>query len=156
MRTVIQRVDHASVTVNGEVVGEIERGLCLLVGITHQDSDDDLKYVVEKILNMRIFPDAAGKSGFDLSVQNINGALLVISQFTLYASTRKGRRPGFTAAARPELAKSIFDRLVDAFRISGLQVETGIFGARMTVNIKNAGPATIVLDSAERTTASNH
>ena len=156
MRTVIQRVDHASVTVNGEVVGEIERGLCLLVGITHEDSDDDLKYIVEKILNMRIFPDAAGKSGFDLSVQNINGALLVISQFTLYASTRKGRRPGFTAAAHPDLAKSIFDRLVEAFRMSGLRVETGICGASMTVNIKNSGPATIVLDSAERTTASNH
>lgn len=157
MRVVIQRVNRASVTVTGDrnVAGEIGRGLCLLIGITHEDSDDDLKYIVEKTLNMRIFPPDSwepGDSGFDQSVQDIGGGLLLVSQFTLYASTRKGRRPGFTDAARPEMAESMFDQVVDAFRFSGLRVETGVFGASMNVEIENAGPVTIVLDSAERNT----
>ena len=152
MRAVIQRVNQASVTVDNQVTGSIERGLCLLIGITHEDSDDDLKYIVEKTLNMRIFPGEDGDSGFDQSVQDVSGGLLLISQFTLYASTRKGRRPGFTDAARPEIAEPMFERVVDAFRLSGLRVETGVFGASMTVEITNAGPFTITLDSAERNT----
>ena len=155
MRAVIQRVNRASVTVDGSVIGEIGLGLCLLIGITHEDSDDDLKYIVEKTLNMRIFPPEAsgpGESGFDRSVQDISGGLLLISQFTLYASTRKGRRPGFTDAARPEQAGPMFDKVVDAFRFSGLHVQTGEFGAFMEVEIENAGPVTISLDSADRNT----
>jgi D-aminoacyl-tRNA deacylase len=151
MRAVIQRVNQASVTVDGQITGSIERGLCLLIGITHDDTDEDLQYIVDKTLNMRIFPDEAGDSGFDESVKDIAGGLLLISQFTLYASTRKGRRPGFTDAARPEQAKPMFDELIDSFRLkSGLQVETGVFGASMTVDIENAGPVTIMLDSADR------
>lgn len=156
MRAVIQRVNRSSVSVDGNVIGEIGRGLCLLIGITHNDSDDDLKYIVEKTLNMRIFPPEApepGDSGFDRSVQDIGGGILLVSQFTLYASTRKGRRPGFTDAARPEMAGPMFDRVVVAFRSSGLQVETGVFGALMNVQIENAGPVTIVLDSADRNTS---
>ena len=155
MRAVIQRVNRASVSVDGNVIGEIGPGLCLLIGITHEDSDNDLKYIVEKTLNMRIFPPEAsepGDSGFDRSVQDIGGGLLLVSQFTLYASTRKGRRPGFTDAARPEMAGPMFDRVVEAFRSSGLKVETGVFGALMNVEIENAGPVTIVLDSADRNT----
>ena len=156
MRAVIQRVNRSSVSVDGNVIGEIGPGLCLLIGITHEDSDDDLKYIVEKTLNMRIFPPESpepGDSGFDRSVQDIGGGLLLVSQFTLYASTRKGRRPGFTDAARPEMAGPMFDRVVEAFRSSGLQVETGVFGALMNVQIENAGPVTIVLDSADRNTS---
>ncbi|MCZ6539893.1 MAG: D-aminoacyl-tRNA deacylase [Chloroflexi bacterium] len=155
MRAVIQRVNRASVAVDGRVIGEIGRGLCLLIGITHEDSDADLKYIVEKTLNMRIFPPEAaqsGDSGFDQSVLDIGGGLLLVSQFTLYASTRKGRRPGFTDAARPEMAGPMFDRVVVAFGASGLQVETGEFGAFMDVEIENAGPVTITLDSADRNT----
>ena len=155
MRIVIQRVNRSSVSVDGNVTGEIGPGLCLLIGITHDDSDDDLKYIVEKTLNMRIFPPESpepGDSGFDRSVRETGGGILLISQFTLYASTRKGRRPGFTDAARPEVAGPMFDRVVEAFRTSGLQVETGEFGAMMNVEIENAGPVTIVLDSADRNT----
>ncbi len=150
MRAVIQRVNRASVTVDDEVTGSIDRGLCLLIGITHEDTEDDLKYIVDKTLNMRIFPDPNGDSGFDESVQDIGGGLLLISQFTLYATTRKGRRPGFTEAARPEIAQPMFDQLIDAFRFSGLRVQTGVFGAMMNVEIENAGPVTIMLDSADR------
>jgi D-tyrosyl-tRNA(Tyr) deacylase len=150
MRAVIQRVNRASVTVENEITGSIDRGLCLLIGITHEDTADDLKYIVDKTLNMRIFPDPTGDSGFDESVQDIGGGLLLISQFTLYAATRKGRRPGFTAAARPEMAGPMFEQLVDAFRFSGLRVQTGVFGAMMNVEIENAGPVTIILDSADR------
>ena len=153
MRAVIQRVNRASVAVDGRVIGEIGRGLCLLIGITHEDSDADLKYIVEKTLNMRIFPPddpQPSDSGFDRSVQDVGGGLLLVSQFTLYASTRKGRRPGFTDAARPEMAEPMFDRVVAAFGASGLQTETGEFGAFMNVEIENAGPVTITLDSADR------
>lgn len=153
MRAVIQRVNRASVSVSGEITGSIDRGLCLLVGITHDDTADDLNYIVDKTLNMRIFPEESGDSGFDQSVIDIEGGLLLVSQFTLYASTRKGRRPGFTDAARPEQAEPMFNELVDAFRLnSGLRVQTGVFGASMNVEIENAGPVTIILDSEERNT----
>lgn len=153
MRAVIQRVNRASVTVSGEITGSIGRGLCLLIGIAHDDTPEDLKYIVDKTINMRIFPEESGDSGFDQSVTDINGGLLLVSQFTLYASTRKGRRPGFTDAARPEQAEPMFNELVDSFKMNGgLQVETGVFGASMNVEIENAGPVTIILDSADRNT----
>tara|TARA_Y100001934_G_scaffold243222_1_gene299634 strand:- start:4534 stop:5007 length:474 start_codon:yes stop_codon:yes gene_type:complete len=151
MRAIIQRVNRASVIVDDEVVGNISRGLCLLIGITHEDTMDDMNYIVDKTLNMRIFPGESGSSGFDQSVREISGELLLVSQFTLYASTRKGRRPGFTDAAHPEQAGPLFNNLVDAFRQnSGLNVATGIFGASMKVEIENAGPVTIILDSKDR------
>lgn len=152
MRTVIQRVNSASVSVNGSIVGSIGRGLCLLVGITHDDTSEDLKYIVDKTTNMRIFPAEDGDSGFDQSLLDIGGELLLISQFTLYASTRKGRRPGFTDAAQPEQAEPMFDEVVTSFKKHGLKVETGVFGASMNVLIENAGPVTITLDSADRLT----
>ena len=155
MRAVIQRVNRSSVSVDGNVTGEIGPGLCLLIGITHDDSDDDLKYIVEKTLNMRIFPPESpepGDSGFDRSVRETGGGILLISQFTLYASTRKGRRPGFTDAARPEVAGPMFDRVVEAFRDRGVRAETGVFGAYMQVELVNDGPVTIMLDSQERNT----
>ena len=150
MRSVIQRVDQASVSVDGTTVGHIDQGLCLFIGITHGDTEEDIKYVVDKTLNMRVFPEKSGMSGFDQSVQEVNGGLLLISQFTLYASTRKGRRPSFIDAAHKDLAQSIFDKTVQAFHLSGLQIQTGIFGASMNVKIDNAGPFTILLDSQDR------
>ena len=153
MRAVIQRVNRASVSVSGEITGSIERGLCLLIGITHDDTEEDLQYIVDKTLNMRIFPEESGDSGFDQSVKDVEGGLLLVSQFSLYASTRKGRRPGFIDAARPEQAEPMFEQIVDSFKLhSGLRVETGVFGASMKVEIENAGPVTIVLDSEERNT----
>ena len=150
MRAVIQRVSRASVTVDGRVTGKIGIGLALLVGITQSDTDDDIDYLVEKSVNMRIFPAEDGSSGFDRSVIEVGGGVLLISQFTLYASTRKGRRPGFTDAAPPEISQPMFERVVAAFRDRGVQTETGVFGAVMTVELENAGPATFILDTAER------
>ena len=150
MKAVIQRVNRASVLVEERVVGNIDAGLVLLVGITHEDTDEDIAYLVEKTINLRIFPAADGDSGFDRSVIDVNGSLLLVSQFTLYASTRKGRRPGFTDAAPPELSQPMFDRVVTAFRATGVPVETGVFGAMMTVSLENAGPATFILETADR------
>ena len=153
MRAVIQRVNRASVSVSDQITGSIERGLCLLIGISHDDTQDDLKYIVKKTLTMRIFSEETGISGFDQSVQDIGGGILLVSQFTLYASTRKGRRPGFTNAARPAQAEPMFNDLVESFKMnSGLRVETGVFGASMKVEIENAGPVTIILDSEDRNT----
>ena len=153
MRAVIQRVNRASVSVSDQITGSIERGLCLLIGISRDDTQDDLKYIVKKTLTMRIFSEETGNSGFDQSVQDIGGGILLVSQFTLYASTRKGRRPGFTNAARPAQAEPMFNDLVESFKInSGLRVETGVFGASMKVEIENAGPVTIILDSEDRNT----
>jgi D-tyrosyl-tRNA(Tyr) deacylase len=150
MKAVIQRVNSASVVVDDQVVGKIGIGLLLLVGITHEDTHEDIAYLVEKTVNLRIFPAADGDSGFDQSVIDVNGSLLLVSQFTLYASTRKGRRPGFTDAAPPEVSQPMFDRVVSAFRATGVPVETGVFGAMMTVSLENAGPATFILDTADR------
>ncbi len=122
----------------------------LLIGITHEDTADDISYLVEKTVNMRIFPAEDGDSGFDRSVIDIGGALLLVSQFTLYASTRKGRRPGFTDAAPPEVSEPMFQQLIEAFQSTGVPVETGIFGAMMSVKLENSGPVTILLDTAER------
>lgn len=150
MKAVIQRVNNASVEVEGKVVGEIGKGLLLLIGINHDDTEDDISYLVEKVINLRIFPAETGDSGFDQSLKDVNGNLLLVSQFTLYASTRKGRRPGFTDAARPEVSEPMFNRVVDAFRETGVPVETGVFGASMNVKLENAGPATFILNTADR------
>ena len=148
MRAVIQRVSGASVTVDGEPVGAINAGLLVLLGVGRDDTPQDAEYVVDKIVSLRIFPDADGR--FDRSVLDIGGALLVVSQFTLYADTRKGRRPSFTDAAPPDIAKAQFDAAVERFRATGLTVETGRFQAMMDVALVNDGPVTITIDSADR------
>ncbi len=148
MRAVLQRVRSASVTVDGQTVGSIGRGLVVLLAIGRGDEPDDEKYVVDKTVNMRIFPDHDGH--MNRSALEVGAELLVVSQFTLYADTRKGRRPSFTAAAPPESAAARFDDAVERFRATGLRVETGRFGEMMDVALVNDGPVTIWLDSAER------
>ena len=148
MRAVLQRVRSASVTVDGQTVGSIGRGLVVLLAIGRDDEPGDAIYVVEKTANMRIFPDDEGH--MDRSALDVGAELLVVSQFTLYADTRKGRRPSFTAAAPPESAAARFDDAVARFRATGLRVETGRFGEMMDVALVNEGPVTIWVDSAER------
>ena len=146
MRAVIQRVNLASVTVDGEVVGRIGRGLLVLLGIGRMDEQNDATLLAEKITNMRIFPDDEGR--FNRSVLDISGEVLVVSQFTLYADTRRGRRPSFRDAAAPEIAAPLVQTFVEALRKRSLAVASGVFGAHMSVDLQNDGPVTIVLDSA--------
>jgi D-tyrosyl-tRNA(Tyr) deacylase len=148
LKALIQRVTGASVTVEGKVVGEIDTGLVVLIGVAAGDEEKDADYLVEKIVNMRIFTDADGK--FNLSVSDVGGGLLVISQFTLLADTRKGRRPSFTLAAPPEKAESLYIYIIRSLGFSGLKVQTGIFGAHMMVKILNEGPVTIMIDSKDK------
>ena len=147
MRALVQRVTRASVAVE-EVVGRIEKGLVVFVGVGQDDEDEDARYVVEKVVNLRIFDDEDGR--FDVSALDAAAQLLVVSQFTLYADVRKGRRPSFTDAAPPEKAQALFDRTVGLFRETGLRVETGRFQQRMVVDIQNDGPVTLMVDSADR------
>ncbi len=147
MRAVIQRVSQASVTVDGSVVGAIGHGLLILLGVNQTDTLDDVELLAEKIVHLRIFGDHEGK--FNLSLLDVGGAALVVSQFTLYADTRKGRRPSFTAAARPEIAEPLVDAFAAALRARAIPVATGVFGAMMQVALINDGPVTIVIDSAE-------
>jgi D-aminoacyl-tRNA deacylase len=146
MRAVIQRVSEASVTVDGEIVGRIGCGLLVLLGVGEGDGPDETTLLAEKIAGMRIFPDDEGR--FNRSALDIGGAVLVVSQFTLYADTRRGRRPSFGAAASPETAAPLVELFVAAVRRHGLPVATGSFGAAMQVALVNDGPVTIVLDSA--------
>lgn len=141
---------NAAVRVDSQAVGEIGPGLAILVGVTHDDTDEDISYLVDKTLNLRIFPAENDQSGFDRSALEIGAEILLVSQFTLYASTRKGRRPGFTDAAPGPVSEPVFNGLVDAFRLSGLKVQTGVFGAKMLVALENDGPATFVLDTINR------
>lgn len=145
MRAVVQRVSRAKVTVEGEVTGEIGRGILLLLGVAARDTEDDAHYLVEKTLNLRIFEDADGK--MNLSLLDINGDLLVVSQFTLYGDTRRGRRPSFIDAAPPERANRLYEHFVDESRKQLKKVETGRFQAMMDVELVNDGPVTILLDS---------
>ncbi|QSF43998.1 D-aminoacyl-tRNA deacylase [Paenibacillus tianjinensis] len=145
MRVVVQRCKEAKVTVGGAITGEIEEGLMLLVGVTHGDTEKDAKYLADKIAGLRIFEDDAGKMNF--SVTDTGGAILSVSQFTLYGDCRKGRRPNFMAAAAPAEAERLYDYLNQELRAGGLQVETGVFGAMMDVSFTNWGPVTLILDS---------
>lgn len=145
MRAVVQRVTSATVTVEGRVVGAIEQGLLVYVGITHGDGVDDTAYVAQKIANLRIFADAEGR--FNHSVRDVGGAVLLVSQFTLYGDTRRGRRPSFDKAAPPELAKSVYEGLAEAVGELGVPVRTGQFQAHMTVSSDNDGPVTVLIDS---------
>jgi len=145
MRVVVQRSKEASVTVGGEIVGQIEHGLVLLVGVTHTDTEKDVEFVAEKVANLRIFEDAEEK--MNLSVLDTGGQVLSISQFTLYGDCRKGRRPNFMAAARPEQAEPLYDLFNAKLREKGLHVETGRFGAMMDVRLLNHGPVTLIVES---------
>jgi len=146
MRVVLQRVSRASVTIDGQVAGAIARGFCLLVGFTHGDTAAQVDWMAEKVVGLRLFPDGEGK--MNLGLAETGGALLVISQFTLYADAAKGRRPSFIDAARPEVAIPLYQRFVDQLRQRSLEVATGEFGAEMQVEIHNDGPVTLILDRA--------
>ena len=148
MKVLVQRVIRACVTVDGEVAGRIGPGLVGLVGVAQGDTEEDIRHLVEKVVNLRIFPDAAGK--FNRSVADAGGGLLLVSQFTLISDTRKGRRPSFIEAAPPGEAEALFNRFVELARSTGLPVETGRFQAHMLVEIHNDGPVTILLDSRAR------
>ena len=151
MRAVIQRVSGASVRVDGRTCGRIGLGLALLVGVTSGDDAADAAYLAEKTVNMRLFPDPSNLSrGFERSAIDVGAGILLVSQFTLYASTRKGRRPSFMDAAPPDVSEPVFNEVVAAFRATGLHVETGEFGASMLVDIANDGPVTIILDTSDR------
>jgi D-tyrosyl-tRNA(Tyr) deacylase len=145
MRAVLQRVSEARVRVNGEIVGEIGRGLLVLLGVGQGDGEADARFLAEKTAGLRIFEDAQGK--MNLSVEEVAGAVLVVSQFTLYGDCRQGRRPGFSAAAPPELADALYRQFVEGLRKLGLPVATGIFQAEMAVELVNDGPVTLLLDS---------
>jgi D-tyrosyl-tRNA(Tyr) deacylase len=148
MKAVIQRVTSASVSVEGEVIGSIGHGLVLLLGIAKGDSQQDLDYLVERVTNLRIFSDQAGK--MNRSLLDVQGALLVISQFTLLGSTSGGRRPGFERAAPPDEARMLYEQAVERFRVLVRQVEIGRFAAHMVVTLSNDGPVTLTLDSRDR------
>jgi D-tyrosyl-tRNA(Tyr) deacylase len=145
VRAVLQRVSEARVTVDGRTVGAIGAGLCVLLGAGADDTDGDAEWMSRKIAELRVFEDDAGK--MNRSVEDIGGAVLLVSQFTLYADTRKGRRPSFTEALAPDAAAPLVERVAAALRARGLTVATGAFGARMDVALVNRGPVTIVLDS---------
>ncbi|MCZ7572688.1 MAG: D-aminoacyl-tRNA deacylase [Ardenticatenaceae bacterium] len=148
MRAVVQRVRRGVVSVDGEVVGEIGPGLVILVGVTHADSEAEARWLAAKIANLRLFEDEEGK--FNRSILEEGGGALVVSQFTLYGDARKGRRPSFTAAARPVVAEPLYERVADLLREAGVApVATGRFGARMLVTIENDGPVTLLLDTAD-------
>jgi D-tyrosyl-tRNA(Tyr) deacylase len=149
MRALLQRVTQASVVVEGSVVGEIGPGLLILLGVAKPDTDTDAALLVDKIVNLRVFPDADGK--MNRSLRDSGGSLLVVSQFTLYGDCRKGRRPGFEAAAPAEQARALYESFVEIARRSGLRVETGVFQAHMEVALMNDGPVTLLLETNEGT-----
>jgi D-aminoacyl-tRNA deacylase len=146
MRVVIQRVTEAKVEVDGRVVGAIGPGLVVFLSVTHADTADDAQFIAEKLVNLRIFSDEAGK--MNLSVQDVGGKILMISQFTLHGDCRKGRRPGFDQAAPPEQAQTLYNHTIDLVRQQGITVETGVFAAHMHVSSLNDGPVTFMLDSS--------
>lgn len=145
MRVVIQRVSRAQVISNGILTGKIEKGLMILLGIQPEDTGEDIIWLTNKITQMRIFSDENGK--MNLSVRDIQGEILVVSQFTLYASTKKGNRPGFTKAASPSIANPLYEAFLNELRQAGFNVQSGIFGADMQVELVNDGPVTILMDS---------
>jgi D-aminoacyl-tRNA deacylase len=147
MRALLQRVSQASVTVDEQVVGKIGQGLLVLLGVGQDDSEVQVKTLADKIVHLRIFGDDEGK--MNRSLLDIGGEVLVISQFTLYANTRRGRRPSFTDAAPPALAEPLVERFKDALASFGLPVASGVFGAYMTIDLRNEGPVTVLLDSEE-------
>lgn len=152
MKALLQRVTRASVTVDNQIVGQIEQGLLVLLGVGQGDSEAQVKTLAEKIVHLRIFEDDAGK--MNRSLLDIGGAVLAVSQFTLYADTRRGRRPGFSYAAHPTIAEPLFERFKDTLSSYGVTVASGIFGASMDIDLRNQGPVTIMLDTDEWQTGS--
>lgn len=147
MRAILQRVHQASVTVDNEVVGSIDQGLLVFLGCGEGDTEEELDYIVEKSVNLRIFSDEDGR--MNLSLLDLDAEMLVVSQFTLYANTKKGRRPSFVDAMKPGPAEVLYEGFVDTVRSRGVSVETGVFGAMMDVELINDGPVTIILDTDE-------
>ena len=147
MRAVVQRVTYSNVKVDGNIVGEINRGFNVLIGISKEDTEEDMKYIKDKLINLRVFEDENNK--MNLSLSDIQGELLIISKFTLYGDVRKGRRPNFMNALGGNEAKILYDKFIESMKETGLKIETGIFGADMKVDIKNDGPVTILLDSSK-------
>ncbi len=148
MRTVLQRVKSATVHINGEVSGTISGGLVVLLGISSHDTIKDVRWMAEKVINLRIFDDQNGK--MNMSLADINGEMLIISQFTLYGDCRKGRRPGFSTAARPETAKPLYEEFIKEVKNRQVKVATGIFQAEMEISLVNQGPVTLLLDSEKK------
>lgn len=148
MKAIIQRVRHAEVVVDNEIVGKISTGFLVLLGVGKADTEEDARYIAGKIAGMRIFSDTEGK--FNLALDDVGGSVLLVSQFTLYADTRKGRRPSFVDAALPEPAEALVERCAHHLREAGVSVETGRFGAHMEVSLLNDGPVTILLDTSRR------
>ena len=144
MRVVLQRVNHAAVRIDGETVGQIQKGYLLLVGLAPEDTDEQLDWMVHKIVNLRVFEDGNGK--LNRALADVNGEILSISQFTLYADVKHGNRPGFSKAAKPEIAARLYDRFNEKLRQAGVHVETGRFGADMKVELENDGPVTILYE----------
>ncbi|UYO34593.1 D-aminoacyl-tRNA deacylase [Bacillus zhangzhouensis] len=147
MRLVVQRVTSASVKVEDEITGAINKGYMVLVGVTHEDTEEDVLYLAEKLAHLRIFDDENGK--MNRSLLDIKGSVLSVSQFTLYGDTKKGRRPNFMKAAKPDAANSLYECFNKILREKGIHVETGRFGAMMDVSLTNSGPVTILMDSKE-------
>ncbi len=147
MRAVVQRVDKADVTVDGQVTGSVNKGLLVLLGVADGDTEKDLQYMVDKVIGLRIFEDEAEK--MNLSLKDVGGELLVVSQFTLFGDVRKGKRPYFDKAAKPEVANAYYEKFVELCRAQGVRVETGVFRAHMLVGLVNNGPVTILLDSTK-------
>jgi len=145
MRLVIQRAKNAKVEVEGKITGQIESGLMILVGVTHEDTEKEAFKLADKLVNLRIFEDENNK--MNLSLLDVKGAILSVSQFTLYADCKKGNRPSFTKAGKPDMANELYEKFNEYLRQKGIQVETGIFGAMMDVSFTNDGPVTIILDS---------
>ncbi|SEM31895.1 D-tyrosyl-tRNA(Tyr) deacylase [Mesobacillus persicus] len=145
MRVVVQRSKEAKVTVDGEITGSITKGFVVLVGVTHEDQEKDAAFLAEKVANLRVFEDENGK--MNLSLLDVGGEVLSVSQFTLYGDCRKGRRPNFMGAARPEHANEIYESFNSILREKGVKVETGVFGAMMDVQLTNDGPVTLIIDS---------
>ncbi|SHN09647.1 D-aminoacyl-tRNA deacylase [Gracilibacillus kekensis] len=148
MKVVLQRAYDASVVVGKEIIGKIDHGFVAFIGVTHQDTEEDVDYLVNKAVHLRVFEDKEGK--MNLSLKDVEGSILSISQFTLYGDTRKGRRPNFMNAAKPELADKLYQEFNEKIRSMGVHVETGSFGEMMDVSLTNNGPVTMIIDSDER------
>ena len=147
MKALLQRVDRAGVSVDGKITGEIGKGLCVFLGVVHEDTDKDVKWLTDKIVNLRIFEDVSGK--MNRSVIDENGEVLVVSQFTLCGDCKKGRRPSWTNAAEPTFANSMYEKFVNEIETKGVRTETGVFQSYMKVEICNDGPVTLMIDSRE-------
>ena len=148
MRIVVQRVSKASVSIAGNLYSEINYGFLVLIGICDDDRYDDIEWLTRKIINLRVFGDELGK--MNRSIQDINGEILIVSQFTLYASVKKGNRPSFVASARPEIAIPLYEKFIDQLKKYDIKIQTGVFGANMQIELVNDGPVTIIIDSKNK------